>query len=81
MEQERGALRRVYYKMLSFLGINKHIKFEWRHLHSSFGGIGLREMLMEVVIAQINLMLQHYHTPSTLGTKLMMSLESLQLEV
>ena len=36
--------------------------------------------MTEVVIARINMFLQHYRTPSTLGTKLQMSLEALQLE-
>ena len=33
------------------------------------------------MIARINLFIQHYNTPSTLGKKLTISLEALQLEV
>ena len=76
-EDEQGPLRKLYYKMLPFLGVNRHIKAQWRHLHSTFGGVGLRKILTEVVIARINMFLQHYRTPSTLGTKLQMSLEAL----
>ncbi len=46
-----------------------------------FGGVGLRKLLMEVVIARINLFLQHYGTPSTLGSKLNFMIQHLQLEV
>ena len=81
MEAPKGRLRAIYHTMLSFLGVNKTIKAEWRHLHTSFGGIGLRKLLIEVVIARINLFVQHYNTPSTLGAKLSISLEALQLEV
>ena len=59
----------------------RNIKAEWRHLPSTFGGVGLRKLLVEVVIARINLFVQHYKTPSTLGQKLTISLEALQLEV
>ena len=57
-----------------------HIRAEWRHLHSTFGGIGPRKLLTETTIACINLFLQHCQTPSTLGTKLQNALEALQLE-
>ena len=64
----------MYYKMLPFLGINRKIRGAWRHLHSTFGGIGLRRVLTEIVIALINLFLQHYRSPTTLGTRLQISL-------
>ena len=58
-EAKHGPLRKLAYKMLPFLGVNRKIKSGWRHLHSSFGGIGLRKILVEVVIARINIFLQH----------------------
>ena len=79
-EDEGGPLRKIYRKMLPFLGINRNIKAGWRHLHTTFGGIGLRKLLSEVVISRLNLFLQHYDTPSTLGLKLNISLQSMQLE-
>ena len=79
-EDEGGHLRKLYRKMLPYLGVNRNIKSGWRHLHSSFSGIGLRKLLTEVVIGRINLFLQHYDTPSTLGKKLTISLQCLQLE-
>ncbi len=79
-EEEGGPLRKLYRKMLPYLGVNRNIKFGWRHLHSSFGGIGLRKLLTEVAIGRINLFVQHYNAPSPLGKKLTTSLEGLQLE-
>ena len=79
-EEGGGPLRALYRKMLPFLGVNRNITGAWRHLHSTFGGIGLRKILPEVVIARVNLFLQHFSTRSTLGTKLTVSLEALQLE-
>ncbi len=73
-------MRKQVFKMLPFLNVNRHIKSGWRHLHSTFGGIGLQSSLVETVIARINLFIQHYNTPSSLGTKLTISLEALQLE-
>ena len=73
-------MRKQVFKMLPFLSVNCHNKSGWRHLHSTFGGIGMRSLLVETVIARINLFLQHYRTPSSLGTKLTISLEALQLE-
>ena len=66
--------------MLPYLGINRNIKAGWRHLHTTFGGIGLRKLLSEVIISRLNLFLQHYDTPSTLGQKLNISLQAMQLE-
>ena len=79
-EEEGGGLRKLYRRILPYLGVNRNIKAGWRHLHSSFGGIGLRKLLTETTIARLNLFLQHYNTPSTLGKKLTISLECLQLE-
>ena len=73
-EEIGGSFRKLYRKMLPYLGVNRNIKSGWRHLHSSFCSIGLRKLLSEVVIARLNLFLQHYGTQSTLGKNLSMSL-------
>ena len=80
--EETGCfLRSTYRKMLPFLGVNRNIKGEVRHFLSPFEGIGLRRLLPGVVIARINLFLQHYGTPSTLGIELNMVLQNLQLKI
>ena len=52
--------------MLSYLGINKIIKAEWRHpLPSTSRGVGVHKLLVEVVIGQINLLsnITRHHFP------------------
>ena len=74
-------LWKVYRKMLPYLGLNRNLKAGWRHLHPTFRGIGLLCLLTEVAIGKINLFLKHYNTPSTLGSKLTVSFQALQLEL
>jgi len=66
-EAEGCRLRELYRKMLPHLGVNRSIKAGWRHLHSTFGWIGLRKLLSKVIISPLNLFVQHHNTPSTLG--------------
>ena len=70
-----------HFRMLPFLGINRNIKREWRTLPRAFGGIGLFSFPVEQTICCLNMLLQHYGVPSTLGKKFQASLECLQLEV
>lgn len=67
--------------MLPYLWANQNIKGGWGYLLSTLGGTGLSKLLPEVVIVRVNLFLQHYRKPSTLGVKLDASLQSLQLEI
>jgi len=69
--------------MLLHPGVNQNIKSGWRHLCSICGGIGQQKLLAEVVSARLNIFLQYYHydTLSTLGQKLTISLQCLQLEI
>ena len=80
-ESKGQPLRKVYIKILPYLGVNRNTKAGWRQLHPTFGGIGIRCLLKEVAIGRINLFVQHYNTPSTLGSKLKISLQALQMEV
>ncbi|KAL3760545.1 hypothetical protein ACHAWU_009506 [Discostella pseudostelligera] len=68
-------------KLLSMLGVNRHIAKPWRRLHQTFGGIGLLDLATEQHICRINFFLQHYGSLSTLGKKLMSSLHFLQLQL
>ncbi len=43
-----------------------------------WGGVGLRQLLAEVVIARLNLFLQHFPTKSNLGKSLTISLQFMQ---
>ena len=74
------TLRAIYRKMLPYLGVNRNIRYGWRHLHSSFCGIGLRTFFQEVVISRIDLFLQHFRSNSAVGRALSVSLEHMQIE-
>ncbi len=43
-------LHSLEFKMLSCLGVNRHIKTEWRRLAQEFGGIGLFNLSIEQFI-------------------------------
>ena len=75
------CLQSMEFKLLPHLGVNRHIKRGWRRTHQTFGGIGLLNLPIEQVICRINIFMQHYDTPSSLGHKLSASLHWLQLQV
>ncbi len=75
-----SIMHKLEFEMLSFLGVNHHIKSEWRHLDREFGGIGLFNLTVEQFIGWIEIMLQHSHTRSTLSGKITASVKALQLE-
>jgi len=68
-------------KMLSFLGVNRHIKKGWRRLPHTFGGVGLLDLTVEQHICRINLFCQHYGSASIIGLKLTASLHWLQMQL
>ena len=80
LKRRKLSLRAIYRGMLAHLGVNRNIKRGWRHIGQVFGGIGLRRLLPEVVLARLNLFLQHFRADSMVGTSLMSTLEHLQLE-
>jgi hypothetical protein len=65
-----ACLSGTEYQLLPLLGVNRNIKRGWRTLHQTFGGIGLMDLPVEQFICRINLLQQHYGTPSALGHKL-----------
>lgn len=69
------------YCALPLLGINRSIKREWRNIPQAFGGISLFDLAVEQLIGWVNMTLQHYKAPTTLGQKLTTTLEALQLEL
>jgi hypothetical protein len=75
-----NLLDRLDYEALPLLGVTRSIKKEWRSLPNAFGGIGLRNIVIEQLIGWINMLLQHYGAATTLGLKCSASLEALQLE-
>ena len=75
------CLYTLEYKILPQLGVNRHIKKGWRRLHQTFGGVGLIDLTVEQFICRINILQQHYGTPSALGHKLSTSIHWLQLQI
>jgi hypothetical protein len=69
------------FQSLSFLGINRNVKKEWRTTHRAFGGIGLFSFAVEHTIGMINIFIQHYGAETTLPKKFSASLKALQLEI
>jgi hypothetical protein len=76
-----GLLHKLEFAMLSHLGVNQHVKMEWRRLPQEFGGIGLYNLAVEQFIAWMEILLQHYGAGFTTSKKLRASLEALQLEI
>ena len=74
-------LHKLEFAMLSHLGVNQHVKTEWRRIPREFGGIGLYNLVVEQFIAWIEIFLQHYGAGFTTSKKLRASLEALQLEL
>jgi hypothetical protein len=76
-----SLLQSLEIKVLGPMGVNRHVKTEWRTLAREFGGIGLYNLTIEQFISWLEVILQHYRTGSTLLQKMQASLEALQLEV
>jgi hypothetical protein len=70
MEEVAGFLQEYHYKMLPNLGVNRKIRTGWRTIHRAFCGIGLFDFDIELIIARLNIFLQHYDAPLPVGTTL-----------
>ncbi len=67
--------------MLSSMGVNKHVKVEWRTIAREFRGIGLYSLSVEQFICWLEMILQHYQPGHTVSSKLRATLKALQLEL
>ena len=81
LDDANSCLDGTDYKMLSLLGINRHIKKGWRRIPQLFGGIGLLSLTTEQHICRVNLFCQHFGSSSTIGHKLLTSLHWLQMQL
>ena len=80
-EEADDALSGLDFLILPLLGINRHIQTGWRRLHQTFGGVGLLSVPTEQLIARVNMILQHYGSPTSVGRKMAISLRYLQLHL
>jgi hypothetical protein len=79
IEEANNLLSETEARTLSTLGVVRTATTGLRRLHTTFGGFGLFNLATEQLISRVNLMMQHYHTPSTLSRKLDTSIGYLQL--
>jgi hypothetical protein len=80
-EDIENILHSLEFKMLSSMGVNRHIKVKWRKLAREFGRIGLFNLTNKQFIGWAELILQHYGTDSTISKKMRASLETAQLKL
>ena len=52
-----------------------------RRLQPTFGDFGLFNLATEQLISRVNMLMQHYHTPTNLSRKLDASIRYLQLQI
>jgi hypothetical protein len=77
----KWALHSLKFEMLSTLGVNSHVKTEWRTIARELGGKGLHSLPIEQFISWAELILQHYHAMLRMSAKIKASLQAVQLEV
>ncbi len=66
---------------MPILGVVRTVKRELRKLHPTFGGFSLFHLPTEQLICRINMLLQHYHTSTSISKKLDTSFRFLQLQL
>ncbi len=76
-----SVLYLLEFEMLAPMGVNRHVKADWRTKRREFGKIGLYSLPVEQVLCWFDLFLQHYQTSLTVSSKLRASLEALQLKL
>jgi hypothetical protein len=81
IEEKENALQKSDDKMLNILGVACTVTKGLRKMHTTFGSFGLFSLPMEQLICHINMLLQHYHTSTSLSQKLNASLQYLQLQL
>ncbi len=72
---------KTVYRMLNILGVAQTVTKGFRTLHTTLREFGLLSVATEQLICQINMLLQHYLTPTNLSRKLDASLRYLQLQL
>ncbi len=81
LEITDNLLHKEDYRMLNVLSIVCSMTKGLLRLHTSFGGFGLFNLLVEQLICRVNKLMQHYHTSTNLSKKLDTSLRYLQLQL
>jgi hypothetical protein len=71
----KSLLHALEFEMLSSMGVNKHVKVEWRTIAREFRGIGLYSLSVEQFICWLEMILQHYQAGHTVSSKLRATLK------
>jgi hypothetical protein len=74
LEVTDNILHKEDYRMFNVLGVVCSMTKDLRRLHTSFGGFGLFNLLVEQLICRVKMLMQHYHTSTNLSRKLDASL-------
>ena len=69
-EELTNILQPTLFKLLPFIGVNRHITKEWRTLPVEFLGLGFPDLTVEQPIQQLNTLLQSFSEKTPLGTYL-----------
>ena len=81
LEELENGLGATDYCLTSRLGVVRNIPKRLRYLPHQYCDMELLNLHMEITAAQVNCLLQHYGTDSTLGHTMIAALEHLQLEI
>ena len=81
IEEAEELTQKEDWAMLNILGIARTVTKGLRRLQPTFGGFGLVSLATEQLISRVNLLMQHYHTPSNISKKLDASMRYLQLQL
>ena len=73
-------MRKVMYRVLPHLGVNRNFKTEFCTLPRMFQGLGLVDWPVEKLAADVFIMLQHWNSSGVLGCCLRDAYELLQME-
>ena len=71
---------KIYYDMLPMCGIRRLVRRELRQMDGGFYGVGLPHPGVECFVAQLNKLLTHYGSSSSLGVHMQVSMEMLVIE-
>lgn len=74
------CLMKIYYDMLPMCGIRRSVRRELRQMDRGFYGVGLPHPGVECFIAQLNKLLTHYGSSSSLGVHMQVLMEMLVIE-
>ena len=81
MECTQNLLRKWEFELISYLGVNRHVRTEWRSIPRELGGVGLWNYTVEQCKSWLEALLQHYGRGTMIAKKMIASLEALQLEI